>query len=330
MTTNKIDTGQATANKSADDIIRSLRRCFGQYATGVTVVTTTVDGIPYGVTANSFSSLSLTPPLIQWAIAKSSRSYSAFKKASHFAVNILTSNQITISQIFASSSADRFGQVTWEAGHHGSPILPGTAAIIECKVHQLYDAGDHMLMIGEVERFSHGDEQPLIFLQGRYCTAQEHPGLKSESASAPALREQERHELAITTLLFRAHHMTSLAFESHRKAEGLSTEQSRTLVFLSEQPVRSVQELADGVFTRHEEAHDTISELTEMGLVARGADGLISLTEKGVAKREAVRHRGIKLEEEHLAGFTDQEVVSIRSFLAEWIRRVERSRRREH
>jgi flavin reductase (DIM6/NTAB) family NADH-FMN oxidoreductase RutF len=110
---------------------RAFRRSLGQFSTGVTVMTTVANGEPFGVTANSFSSLSMEPPLVLWAIAQTSRSLSAFTTSNHFAVNILAVDQVDLSQRFASSSNSKFEGVDWRLGVLGSPILPDILALLD-------------------------------------------------------------------------------------------------------------------------------------------------------------------------------------------------------
>jgi len=111
---------------------KAFRRCLGQFSTGVGVMTTVANGEPVGLTANSFSSLSMDPPLVLWSIAHTSRSSEAFKNAKHFAVNILAVDQVEYSQRFAKPAQNRFEGVDWRPGVLGSPILPNVLAWLEC------------------------------------------------------------------------------------------------------------------------------------------------------------------------------------------------------
>jgi flavin reductase (DIM6/NTAB) family NADH-FMN oxidoreductase RutF len=150
--------------------LRGFRKCLGQFGTGVTVVTTNAEGVPVGVTANSFSSLSLDPPLVMWAIGRRSRSYPAFGAASRFAVNILSDSQVEISRRFASEAENKFADVPWSPGACG-PILDGALALLECEREAVSDAGDHIILIGRVQRFKMYAGSPLLYVQGRYAIA---------------------------------------------------------------------------------------------------------------------------------------------------------------
>jgi len=153
------------------DARRALRDAFGTFMTGVTVVTTTdTDGRPLGFTANSFASVSLDPPLLLVQIARTSANYPTFAAASGFAVNILSEGQKSVSNTFARPVADRFAEVDWQSGPHGSPILSGVSAWFDCAIHQIVEAGDHAILIGRVEAFNATSAPGLGYYRGTYFT----------------------------------------------------------------------------------------------------------------------------------------------------------------
>jgi flavin reductase (DIM6/NTAB) family NADH-FMN oxidoreductase RutF len=146
-----------------------LRRAFGRFGTGVTVVTTcAVDGTRAGVTANSFNTVSLDPPIVLWSLAATSPSLEIFRATGHFAVNVLALEQIELSRKFSRSSADKFAGVAFADGLHGAPILADCAATIECKVVNEHVVGDHVLFLGQVVRYAHANAAPLLFFNGKY------------------------------------------------------------------------------------------------------------------------------------------------------------------
>ena len=148
--------------------INDLRQCLGRYATGVTVVTCHgVEG-PCGITANSFSSVSLEPPLVLWNIAKVSNSLQAYLDAEYFAINVLGADQRTLSAHFAQSDHTRFNGIGYTTSDKDVPLLPDTVACLECRTHQVHDCGDHYIIVGEVESFRSGDGEPLLFYGGQY------------------------------------------------------------------------------------------------------------------------------------------------------------------
>jgi flavin reductase (DIM6/NTAB) family NADH-FMN oxidoreductase RutF len=149
---------------------RTLRDALGCFATGVTVVTTLDEaGQPVGLTANSFSSVSLDPPLILFCLARSSSNLARFQRAEHFAINVLHIGQQPMSGAFARSSAERFDGVAWETWDTGAPILSGSLASFECATHQVVEAGDHLVFIGRVTRARFEPRRdPLLYFRGRY------------------------------------------------------------------------------------------------------------------------------------------------------------------
>jgi flavin reductase (DIM6/NTAB) family NADH-FMN oxidoreductase RutF len=148
---------------------RSLRQALGRFATGVTIVTCRDEqGRAVGLTANSFSSLSLEPALVLWSLRRSSPSLAAFSAARHFAVNVLAEAQVDVSRHFASTPPDRFSEGLWSAGVGDVPVLAGTAAVFECETVSQQDAGDHVLFIGRVLRFAEAPLPPLLFQSGHY------------------------------------------------------------------------------------------------------------------------------------------------------------------
>jgi flavin reductase (DIM6/NTAB) family NADH-FMN oxidoreductase RutF len=146
-----------------------LRRAFGSFMTGVTVVTT-VDssGEPVGFTANSFSSVSLDPPLLLVCPAKSLSSFELFNQCTHFNVSVLAHDQQAVSNNFASAEDDRFSRVAWRSDENGCPKIDGAIASFSCERYQSVDAGDHIILLGKVSSFEANDEQGLGYGGGGY------------------------------------------------------------------------------------------------------------------------------------------------------------------
>ena len=145
------------------------------FATGVTIVTARApDGAVVGLTASSFNSVSLTPPLVLWSLAQAAASLPAFSKGSHYAINVLAADQKTLAERFALRGSDRWNGVEFSDGLGGAPLLHGAAATFECFNRSRYEEGDHVIFVGEVERcgFRRG-ASPLLFHGGRFYT--EHP-----------------------------------------------------------------------------------------------------------------------------------------------------------
>ena len=149
---------------------RTLRDAMGCFATGVTIVTTiAADGAPLGLTANSFTSVSLDPPLLLVCIANSSSSAAAMQVADRFAVNVLQIGQQPVSNRFASKLEDRFAPKDWIVGEFGAPVLDGSLCAFECERHSITDAGDHFILVGKVLKASfEARRDPLLYFRGKY------------------------------------------------------------------------------------------------------------------------------------------------------------------
>jgi flavin reductase (DIM6/NTAB) family NADH-FMN oxidoreductase RutF len=150
--------------------IRDFRTALGTFATGVTIVTTmSKDGTPVGLTANSFTSVSLDPPLVLFCLDRRSYSYGHFEKASHFAVNVLAADQQDVSNHFARPSEDKWKDMTIDLCGVGCPAFKEALAVFECATHRIHDGGDHIIVVGEVKSFTYKrDGAPLLYYRGKY------------------------------------------------------------------------------------------------------------------------------------------------------------------
>ena len=149
-----------------------FRASLGMFATGVTVVTArSASGELIGLTANSFNSVSLSPPLVLWSLSQAASSMAAFSAGSHYAINILAADQQALAERFASKRADRWDGVAYTQGVAGAPLLPGTVASFECFNRSQYQEGDHVIFVGEVEHCSHSaGAAPLLYHGGKFYT----------------------------------------------------------------------------------------------------------------------------------------------------------------
>jgi flavin reductase (DIM6/NTAB) family NADH-FMN oxidoreductase RutF/DNA-binding IclR family transcriptional regulator len=169
---------------------RELRRTLGAFVTGVTVVTTIDgDGRFHGVTANSFSSVSLDPPLVLWSQAVKSQSHPAFFEAERFAVNILAEDQIELSNRFAKSSREKFAGLEIDIGLGGVPLLRGCSAWLQCRVSSRVPGGDHTIYVGEVDSIDRVERKSLVFGNGQYLLTDSHD--LSDSAPSPERKHDQ-------------------------------------------------------------------------------------------------------------------------------------------
>lgn len=159
----------ATGGDSADPVFdpRLLRHAFGRFATGVTVITTRApDGRPVGMTASSFNTVSLDPPLILWSIRLTAPSLAAFRANSHFAVNVLAADQEDVCARFARPAEDKFEGLAHRPGLGGAPILDGALTRLQCRVWARYPGGDHEIFVGRVLDVETTEGDPLVFHGG--------------------------------------------------------------------------------------------------------------------------------------------------------------------
>lgn len=149
-----------------------FRDVLGRYASGVTVVTTLAAGVPIGMTCQSFTSVSLEPPLVAFLPTRESRAFAAIQRAGHFCVNVLAADQVELSEQMAGPGGDKFAGTAWRpAPTTGSPVLDGVVAYVDCTVHAVHEAGDHYIVVGRVLDLAEGEaERPLLFHRGEYGT----------------------------------------------------------------------------------------------------------------------------------------------------------------
>ena len=147
-----------------------LRQVFGQFATGVTIVTTADrNGEAVGMTVSSFNTVSLEPPLILWCIDRKTGCFDAFNACSEFAIHVLTQNQQDLSSLFARRGVDKFSSLDYHCNEAGVPLLNEYCARIECSVAERFEGGDHLIIVGRVQQVHTQDQEPLIFHRGRYA-----------------------------------------------------------------------------------------------------------------------------------------------------------------
>ena len=149
---------------------RKFRNALGRFASGITVITIQYEGRAHGMTANSFVSVSLDPPLVMVSINLRNSTLEHFLHSSHFAVNVLAHDQEHHSRRFAKHAADRFQGVEWQSAESGAPLIEGALAHLECSKARWFEAGDHAVLIGQVVRAGCRDGRPLLFFQSSYAS----------------------------------------------------------------------------------------------------------------------------------------------------------------
>ncbi len=229
---------------SVSDKGKEFRSALGSFATGVTVVTSAdKDGAPVGVTASSFNSVSLDPPLVLWSLAKSSLSSEIFCSSGHFAIHVLSVSQEELSDSFAKSGADKFAEVNWSPGTLGSPLMDDYAALFQCKTLHQYEGGDHVILVGEVIEFDQKDQAPLLFHGGRY--AESRPKIAGEVQENVDITEGRFTEDFLLYMVSRAHFQTSRPTRKKLEFLGLSQSEYMALSVLSMNAPASLKEIRE-------------------------------------------------------------------------------------
>lgn len=202
---------------------KAFRSALGTFTTGVTIITATAeDGTQVGLTANSFNSVSLDPPLVLWSLAKSALSVPVFTESKHWNVHVLSVEQEHLSGRFASKGEDKFADLTLDDGITNAPLLHNCTARFQCRTAFTHDGGDHIIFIGEVLAFDQQDLPPLVFQSGQYALTARKPweGVNLSAAQAPL--ECSYTEDLLGYLLGRAH------FQMLSKMQDILTEQKLT------------------------------------------------------------------------------------------------------
>ncbi len=274
----------AQAGAAFDPI--EFRKALGTFATGVTIITArAADGSPIGLTANSFNSVSLDPPLVLWSLANNAMSFDAFRSASHWAVHVLGADQEDLSGRFARRGEDKFAGLEIEEGEGGVPLLRGCAARFQCRTASQYQGGDHLIFIGEVLRFDRDEAAPLVFHGGKYAhaTRRDPPDLKPRSAHLAGSFGED----FLGYLLGRTHFRFFAQIRPFLEREGLDDMEFYVLSTLTLKPLLTEGQIAEGMAgVLDERRQRALDGLVERGFAERTAEGF-ELT--GSGREAAIR-----------------------------------------
>lgn len=295
---------------------RAFRRALGNFATGVTVVTAAApDGTRAGVTANSFNSVSLDPPLVLWSIDKRSGSYPVFEQATHFAVNVLAADQVNISNQFARPKDDKFSGIGMETGIGGAPLLTDCAARFQCEKYQLLDGGDHWIMLGKVVAFDDVGRAPLVYHQGAYSMTLPYPRVEESGAEhLPISARQERLNHNVYYLLTQALRSYQASYQPKQLSTGLRTSEARMLMVLDSDAELDMPGLLAEVAMPVREIEEADETLRRKGLIANTARGY-RLTPAGENQADVLREIAAKQQEQVLASFSAEEIAVLKKLL---------------
>lgn len=190
---------------------QAFRAALGTFTTGVTIITTrSADGAPVGITANSFNSVSLNPPLVLWSLAKTARSLPVFEEGLHWNVHVLSAGQEALSGSFAAQGADKFAGLALDPGISPAPLLPGCTARFQCRTAFRYDGGDHVIFVGEVLAYDRSELPPLVYQAGQYAIAARKPRQEVRLGATPPPECSYTEDL-LGYLLGRAHYQMLFA-----------------------------------------------------------------------------------------------------------------------
>lgn len=306
---------------------RSLRRALGTFATGVTIVTApdgAEGGAPVGMTANSFNSVSLDPPLVLWSMDRGARSASAFRAARHFAVHVLADDQADLSNRFARKGEDKFAGLDWRESEHGVPLITGALATFECRTHAIHEGGDHEIIVGEVDRFEARDGDALVFAAGGYATAE--PLRPMGPQTANGMDGDAPVEALLLYHLARATRTMSDGFHDAVREAGLTVPQWRVLASVT-RASRRFSDLADRSFVNSAALTDMLEGFEREGLVGidrSGEEWRVGGTESGEERIAHLFALGARQERRALAdapeGALDALIDMLRRVVANSVR----------
>jgi 3-hydroxy-9,10-secoandrosta-1,3,5(10)-triene-9,17-dione monooxygenase reductase component len=261
-----------------------FRQALGAFTTGVTIVTTVdTTGSDVGVTANSFNSVSLDPPMVLWSLSRTSTNMAAFLAAQHFAVHVLASDQHALAARFSQKGVDRFAGLHPGRGIDGIPVLDGCAARFECRVAFRYEGGDHVIFVGEVLNFEHWEREPLVYKRGRFAlavaraTAASPPRVATEPTEPGAFEED-----FLVYLLGRAYFQLYQRIRPEITRRELDDAEYFALSLLAVQDGLTAQQLdAMLAYTGSRITKRVVQRLETLGLASRDSAQRLSLTDAG-------------------------------------------------
>jgi len=297
---------------------KAFRRALGNFATGVTVITAcTPDGRQAGVTANSFNSVSLEPPLVLWSIMKNSGSLEIFDQASHFAVNILAADQIHLSNHFARPSDDKFADVDYEKGLGNAPLLPDCAARFQCENFQRLDGGDHWILLGKVVAFDDIGRSPLAYHGGAYSAVMPHAGMKpkeSEASDAGKEKNAQRLNDNLYYQMIQAVKRYQASYQPLQLSTGLRVIEARMLLTLNDFGSLATTELEQRIGMPDQDMKAALETLSRKEWVVIDGETL-SLTDAGVEQADTLWKVANDRQQEVFSQFSEEELTTFRKVL---------------
>lgn len=298
---------------------KALRRCLGTFATGVAVVTTRHDDVDRGMTVNSFTSLSLDPPLVLWCMARRSRCYPAFTASDHFIVNVLAVDQVTVSNRFAFREGEDFpDDVTFTRAVADVPLLDGVCSYFQCRKTGVFDGGDHVVVVGEVIDFAGFDRSGLVYHRGQYAVADAHPSAIANSQDRLQkgfLDSTVRPGLESITRRFEAR------FDAELRDAGINSKESRVIGLLLSRGALGAEEIANLSLISGSSLGETLESLSVKELIAM-RERAYDLTTSGRELATAWTERLRAYKANALGSIAPEEAQALQGMLdrlSEWI-----------
>lgn len=301
---------------------KAFRRALGNFATGITVITATAeDGRQTGVTANSFNSVSLDPPLVLWSIMKNSASLEVFDNATHFAVNVLAADQMELSNHFARPVEDKFAGVDYEPGLGNAPLLPDCAARFQCANYQKVDGGDHWILIGKVEAFDDVGRSPLLYHGGTYSAVVPHMGAVQKNAELDAAAAEkadaDREKLLEKNIYYQmlsAVKRYQRGYWPMQQASGLHVAEARLLMILKDLGRVTQADMGDYLLMPEQDLVPAIDKLSRKSWISV-EDNVLTLTDEGAVQAEAYWQLAQDYQAQVFEGLSEEELAVFRKVL---------------
>ena len=299
---------------------QEFRMALGQFATGVTVITTMDDvGQPIGVTASSFNSVSLDPPLVLWSLAKSAKSLPAFQKATGFNVHILASHQEAISNRFARASEKKFEDIDYGVCPNGRPLLRQYAALFRCETEYQYEGGDHVILVGKVIEFETMNYPALVFHKGSYADAKAKPARQYPDIPAVNLEGGSYTDDFLLYLISRAHFQSTHPVRQVGAEIGMSESEYFCLSILAMNDALCADEIVARLeHTGHQPCDDIFARLYRKNWITGARDAIV-ISPEGRKNFVLLLAQSKELEEQLRMHFTVDELDNAKRFLKKLI-----------
>ncbi|EPJ44070.1 MAG: putative nitrilotriacetate monooxygenase component B (NtaB) [Osedax symbiont Rs2] len=304
--------------------VKNFRRALGQFPTGVTVITTLdASGNPVGVTASSFNSVSIEPALVLWSIDKGANSLSAFENAKHFAVNVLGSNQVATSNNFASRGQDKFANANYRTNVHGIPLLDDCAAQFECSTWAVYEGGDHLILVGQVQQYSHqSDTAPLVFSRGSYAVTAQHPMMTQPSVCDDDNAEDFVSDYLLYLLRETYQRFSDKLYPELNQVCDVTPQEWRILARMANRSQIAMSSLSEMVMQPMQSLRQTTDWMAGKGLVLYPDNETLAVTDEGAKIAKQLQELALSQETQLLDNLDSEQALTIKTVLKQLIEKL--------